>query len=178
MKPACLQAEALLQRRAAGLSAVEGLRLEEHLAHCQVCQRSANLLSGLGQLYDAAEHALPDAAQRRAIERALDAAPLAPVRAAEPARFRPVFALVAAAACTALGVWSLANRHPPPSASHAAPVVPASDRVVSGSVDGVGGVFATGAALAAGVPLYTRSEERRVGKECLAVCRSRWSPYH
>ena len=24
----------------------------------------------------------------------------------------------------------------------------------------------------------TRSEERRVGKECLAVCRSRWSPYH
>ena len=21
-------------------------------------------------------------------------------------------------------------------------------------------------------------EERRVGKECLAVCRSRWSPYH
>ena len=24
----------------------------------------------------------------------------------------------------------------------------------------------------------TRSEERRVGKECIAVCRSRWSPYH
>ena len=23
-----------------------------------------------------------------------------------------------------------------------------------------------------------RSEERRVGKECLSVCRSRWSPYH
>ena len=23
-----------------------------------------------------------------------------------------------------------------------------------------------------------RSEERRVGKECLARCRSRWSPYH
>ena len=23
-----------------------------------------------------------------------------------------------------------------------------------------------------------RSEERRVGKECLDVCRSRWSPYH
>ena len=26
-----------------------------------------------------------------------------------------------------------------------------------------------------GVP---RSEERRVGKECLRLCRSRWSPYH
>ena len=23
-----------------------------------------------------------------------------------------------------------------------------------------------------------RSEERRVGKECHSVCRSRWSPYH
>src|SRR3546814_5706135 len=24
----------------------------------------------------------------------------------------------------------------------------------------------------------TRSEERRVGKECVSTCRSRWSPYH
>jgi Mn-dependent DtxR family transcriptional regulator len=23
-----------------------------------------------------------------------------------------------------------------------------------------------------------RSEERRVGKECFSLCRSRWSPYH
>ena len=23
-----------------------------------------------------------------------------------------------------------------------------------------------------------RSEERRVGKECALLCRSRWSPYH
>ena len=26
--------------------------------------------------------------------------------------------------------------------------------------------------------LNDRSEERRVGKECLRLCRSRWSPYH
>src|SRR3546814_18399612 len=25
---------------------------------------------------------------------------------------------------------------------------------------------------------YSRSEERRVGKECVSTCRSRWSPYH
>ena len=25
---------------------------------------------------------------------------------------------------------------------------------------------------------FMRSEERRVGKECLHACRSRWSPYH
>src|SRR3546814_6207645 len=26
--------------------------------------------------------------------------------------------------------------------------------------------------------LALRSEERRVGKECVSTCRSRWSPYH
>ena len=26
--------------------------------------------------------------------------------------------------------------------------------------------------------LDERSEERRVGKECVSLCRSRWSPYH
>src|SRR3546814_16859324 len=27
-------------------------------------------------------------------------------------------------------------------------------------------------------PAGDRSEERRVGKECVSTCRSRWSPYH
>src|SRR3546814_13688872 len=27
-------------------------------------------------------------------------------------------------------------------------------------------------------PGVQRSEERRVGKECVSTCRSRWSPYH
>src|SRR3546814_14494269 len=27
-------------------------------------------------------------------------------------------------------------------------------------------------------PVEARSEERRVGKECVSTCRSRWSPYH
>src|SRR3546814_15397888 len=27
-------------------------------------------------------------------------------------------------------------------------------------------------------PPKKRSEERRVGKECVSTCRSRWSPYH
>src|SRR3546814_19993750 len=25
---------------------------------------------------------------------------------------------------------------------------------------------------------FSRSEERRVGKECVSTCRSRWTPYH
>src|SRR3546814_1141281 len=30
----------------------------------------------------------------------------------------------------------------------------------------------------AAFPGAIRSEERRVGKECVSTCRSRWSPYH
>src|SRR3546814_2359562 len=32
--------------------------------------------------------------------------------------------------------------------------------------------------LARGLCITRRSEERRVGKECVSTCRSRWSPYH
>ena len=35
-----------------------------------------------------------------------------------------------------------------------------------------------GRVLINGAPIRFRSEERRVGKECHSVCRSRWSPYH
>src|SRR3546814_16972859 len=34
------------------------------------------------------------------------------------------------------------------------------------------------AEVAVGIDLAQRSEERRVGKECVSTCRSRWSPYH
>src|SRR3546814_14257463 len=33
-------------------------------------------------------------------------------------------------------------------------------------------------ALAEAFEQEKRSEERRVGKECVSTCRSRWSPYH
>src|SRR3546814_20879463 len=40
----------------------------------------------------------------------------------------------------------------------------------------VGGIPDFGSACA--VHILERSEERRVGKECVSTCRSRWSPYH
>ena len=49
-----------------------------------------------------------------------------------------------------------------------------------GSIE-VFGVNVKGALLgakAAAPALIERSEERRVGKECTVLCRSRWSPYH
>ena len=36
----------------------------------------------------------------------------------------------------------------------------------------------TSLASVGGKDVFERSEERRVGKECMPVCRSRWSPYH
>src|SRR3546814_4353357 len=42
--------------------------------------------------------------------------------------------------------------------------------------EGLGDVFA--AASGAGLGETRRSEERRVGKECVSTCRSRWSPDH
>src|SRR3546814_13446609 len=45
--------------------------------------------------------------------------------------------------------------------------------------DGPGGEAAIHAVVALAVDVeHRRSEERRVGKECVSTCRSRWSPYH
>src|SRR3546814_15230523 len=40
------------------------------------------------------------------------------------------------------------------------------------------GCGALGSAIAECALRAGRSEERRVGKECVSTCRSRWSPYH
>src|SRR3546814_16410783 len=39
-------------------------------------------------------------------------------------------------------------------------------------------IFAIDAKLAQRPDLVPRSEERRVGQECVSTCRSRWSPVH
>ena len=46
-------------------------------------------------------------------------------------------------------------------------------RLIAGFTGAWGGLFIGGLPGASGRP-----EERRVGKECCLVCRSRWSPYH
>ena len=45
-----------------------------------------------------------------------------------------------------------------------------------GDLFAIEGEFVTGKEIPSGH--INRSEERRVGKECLRLCRSRWSPYH
>ena len=52
------------------------------------------------------------------------------------------------------------------------------DRVVGVAAEVIGAQYAAIGVLEPDGRLLERSEERRVGKECLDVCRSRWSPYH
>ena len=53
-------------------------------------------------------------------------------------------------------------------------------RSIIASSQGVGGSGKSHFWLTAPEPIayFLRSEERRVGKECPTMCRSRWSPYH
>src|SRR3546814_14237898 len=67
---------------------------------------------------------------------------------------------------------------PSPPAAEPTIDLDALDQRVSGlslaDVDSYGHGSQRGAVLVEG----GRSEERRVGKECVSTCRSRWSPYH
>src|SRR3546814_12337393 len=44
--------------------------------------------------------------------------------------------------------------------------------------ENVGMRYGSGPEVLSDVSFSLRSEERRVGKECVSTCRSRWSPYH
>ena len=55
---------------------------------------------------------------------------------------------------------------------------PTKSKLGANAILGVSLAVAKAAANYLDIPLYRRSEERRVGKECASMCRSRWSPYH
>jgi tetratricopeptide (TPR) repeat protein len=76
MKWDCLQGGIWLERRQSGLSAAEGLQLEEHLAHCEHCRRDADRLDALRQVISSAEDQLGPRVRERIIRNALAAAPL------------------------------------------------------------------------------------------------------
>src|SRR3546814_16734860 len=51
------------------------------------------------------------------------------------------------------------------------------EAALRGESSGSGEIVTPETALRVGA-VFGRSEERRVGKECVSTCRSRWSPYH
>src|SRR3546814_13475687 len=52
------------------------------------------------------------------------------------------------------------------------------DLAIAVGADGEDELFACGKFCHSLAGRRRRSEERRVGKECVSTCRSRWSPYH
>src|SRR3546814_9847483 len=65
--------------------------------------------------------------------------------------------------------WSSASTLPPR---------PPPDFLGAVSLAGASAVTGSGAVPSGAPSGAERSEERRVGKECVRTCRSRWSPYH
>ena len=145
MKLVCLHTGQLLDQRNSGLSAAEGLRLEEHLATCSSCRADANLLEGLSALSAAAHVSMGAPARERAIANALSAGARAHVTRAAPTR-RVGMLLLGAAAALAIGFVAVqgVSREP------------ASGRVLSGEVQVAGSARAAGDALSSQVHLQTR----------------------
>src|SRR3546814_2914255 len=76
---------------------------------------------------------------------------------------------------TVVGLDRAGPPDPPPPAA-AIDIDLGSDEAVRVALDEVRARY--GNRIASVIHLAARSEERRVGKECVSTCRSRWSPYH
>jgi hypothetical protein len=139
----CMHAGSLLERRAAGLSAAEALRLEEHLAGCESCSAEASLLAGLRALSHGPKTALSAATREQAIARAFAQAEVLPTRATRWSSSRALALGGALAAAAALGLGLRASlparTQPSVPARHekiASPSAKASaDRVLAGALD-------------------------------------------
>ena len=152
IKPACLQAGRLLERRAAGLGPAAALTLEEHIASCSACGRDAQLLAGLTLLNDAGAATLPMAARNRIVRAAF----ARQVHAEEPSQpharsWQPwlggAFAAVAALVMLASGLGSEWPRLAPWFGTNSA-----TDQLVSGQL------AADGVPVARGVPLARNAD--------------------
>jgi len=147
MKLVCLHMGRLLDQRNSGLSAAEGLLLEEHLATCAACRADANVLEGLSGLATVAHVGLSPQARERAIAAALAAGARPPVGRTVPPR-RVGMLLLGAAAVLAIAFVAVQR------GSREAAV--ASDRVLSGEVVVAGNAHGAGDALSSQVQLRTR----------------------
>ncbi|MEY4576506.1 MAG: FecR protein [Pseudomonadota bacterium] len=177
MKLACVANTALIERRGAGLSEAEGLRLEEHLATCEACRRTANLLSGLRTLHMTSDAELSEFVRKRAINAALSETRPAHALPARHVRKRAtVWAWGAIAACAVAAVWLVLRPRQP----GAAVVMISEDRVTAGSVEVAGREHPPGAAIEAHQTLYAAHAARvalgHASIELSAGTRIAWEP--
>jgi anti-sigma factor RsiW len=138
MKPiGCIKTGFLVERRAAGLSQSERLRLEEHLTTCDACNREAETLAALADLITTVQSPITPTQRNRAIRNALDLPLGAPAR---PAKRKLVFSFACAAVVSAAvaAAWVLffhpSNTTKPVVALQPSRAEVVADRVVSGEV--------------------------------------------
>lgn len=157
MKLQCLQAGQLMQRKAQGLSAAEGLTLEEHISGCSDCRSDASLLTGLVGLAAQTPVELSADARQRVIAAAFEAA--ARERVPQPrVASSPLLVLLGAAAAVALTSVVLLRSTPAATPAARAPVASApatinhaeGDRVLSGRVELAGSERKEGQTIATG----------------------------
>jgi hypothetical protein len=162
----------LLDRRAAGLSAAEGLRLEEHLASCEPCNRDGRLLGGLRSIAYEIDGTLAPHARARVIESAF-ARVNADRAAGERGRMHASLRMAAVLAVAAGAAFALRAVLVPaaPIAPAAAPAAPAAapqvrpavasgDRVLGGVIEIDGRPLETGAPLTSGAVLHASADAR------------------
>lgn len=105
----CMTAARLIDRRAAGLSEAERLRLEDHLAACMRCHQDAHLLERFAAVSEHAAVELGAPARERSIDRALRT-PTAEIERPRAVWKWPVLAAAATAIVLAIGWWRLQPR--------------------------------------------------------------------
>jgi ferric-dicitrate binding protein FerR (iron transport regulator) len=122
----CLRTEGLLDQRAAGLSAAEALRLEEHLSSCARCGHKARALGALRELVAHVDCALTPFERQRVFDAALrEAAAVQPAPSALHALRAPLLGLAAlAAGLLAVGPWLMPGDAPAEPASSVAMSTP------------------------------------------------------
>lgn len=156
----CLRAELLVERRAAGLSPADALRLEDHLASCEHCSRQAEFLSRLRTELARGDVALTSIERERAITDALRGVRPGSVA---PRRIAAAFPFLAGGLVTAAAVvvgfalrgWLAPAPGAEPVVAHR-PVQPAAgDRVLLGAIEVAGRAAGEGTAIADGAQVHS-----------------------
>jgi hypothetical protein len=176
MSWACWRTARLIERRAAGLSEAERLRLEQHVATCSACREQSTLLNRLAELSDRAALSLhPTASSERLIARALagaDRRRLLP-EASTVGRARPRFAQLALAFAVllVLGVvcGSALSRFARTRGPSAAPLASGADSRQTVATVLAGSVFLGERELTRGSPLPEQRELALSGPSEIAV---------
>lgn len=157
----CIKNGFLIERRTAGLSPSERLRLEEHLATCDACNRDAQTLTAIRDLISTVQSPITSIERNRAICYALNLHHRSPAR---PTKTPLMAAFACAALLAASAAWMLffqsSNGAKPTVVVRSNRVEVLTDRVLSGEVVAGDQTIPAGTALKQSVFLQSAKSAR------------------